>query len=178
MNLMPKAGAGMVTLLVALATGALSAWPMAGGDGSAVVRLSWRTDPIRVEECRPLSEEEQARLPAHMRRTEECTGDSVDYELRVSFGGEEFVDTVAPSGLRRDRPVYVLRNHPVPPGAHSVAVTFTALLPEEVPSPDRPARLTWSGRMELEAGEVGLITLDESGRTLLRSGGDHGGGAS
>ena len=162
-----KATAATVTLGLALATAALSAWPVRSNEPEAVVRLSWRLEPIRVEECRTLTSEEQARLPAHMRRTEECTGNFVDYALHFVVDGVPVVDTVSPSGLRRDRPVYVLVDRSVSPGAHEVDVTFTALLPDGSQT-DGPTRLTWSGAMELQAGEVGLITLDEAGGSLLR----------
>lgn len=161
--------AGALTLGLALATAALSNLrvDLGGANAGAAVRLSWRLEPIRVEECRPLSAEEQARLPAHMRRTEECTGDFVDYELDVAVDGVHTVDTLSPSGLRRDRPVYVLVNRSVSPGTHGVDVTFRALLPEGARA-EGPARLTWSGEMELEPGEVGLITLGDTGDALLR----------
>ncbi|NIR39672.1 MAG: hypothetical protein GWO22_28105, partial [Actinobacteria bacterium] len=56
--------------------------PVAGVDG-ALLRLSWRLRGVSIEECRTLSREELEALPAHMRRTEECTGRTVGYLLRV-----------------------------------------------------------------------------------------------
>jgi hypothetical protein len=107
-----------------------------------------------------------------MRRSEECTGRSADYELRVAIdGGEPIVDTLAPSGLRRDRPVYVLRDELVRPGTHSLDVSFTALVDEgDVPA-DASIALRWSGDLDLAPGEVGLITLDDAEQTLVRHGG-------
>ncbi len=161
--------AAAVTIPFALALGAFSAWTVQGDADRASVRLSWRNAPIRVEECRPLTEEEQAGIPAHMRRSEECTGYTVDYELRLEIEGlPAIVDTVAPSGLRRDRPVYVLLNQAVPAGERTVRVAFTALVPDDFEPEELPARLEWSGVMDLDAGQVGLLTLDETGRTLIR----------
>lgn len=162
------ATAFVTTALVAITAG-LSQVPMSSADGDALVRLSWRTEPIRVEECRTLTQEELAEVPAHMRRTEECTGYFVDYEITLEIDDlEPMIDTIAPSGLRRDRPIYVLRDRPVPPGRHSVEVSFTALVPESFEPDDAPVTLEWSGPMELGPGEVGLLTLDETGRALLR----------
>jgi hypothetical protein len=168
-----KVASALATMALAAATAGLSRVPMSTADGDAFVRLSWRTEPIRVEECRTLTEEELAEIPAHMRRTEECTGYFVDYEVTLEVDGHEpMVDTVAPSGLRRDRPVYVLRDRPVRPGRHSVDVSFTALVPESFEPDDQPIALEWSGPMELVPGEVGLVTLDDTGRSLLRGGDD------
>jgi hypothetical protein len=166
-------GAVLAGAALVAATAGLSRLPMSTADGDAFIRLSWRTEPIRIEECRTLTEEELAAIPAHMRRTEECTGYFVDYEVRLEIDGHEpTVDTVAPSGLRRDRPVYVLRDRSVPPGRHSVDVSFTALVPESFESDDQPVALEWSGPMELGPGEVGLVTLDDAGRSLRREGDD------
>lgn len=170
-----KVGAVAAGLVLMAVMAGLSQIPLATADGDARVRLSWRNEPIRVEECRTLTDEELADVPAHMRRTEDCTGYHVDYELRLEIDGRAVViDTVAPSGLRRDRPVYVLRNITVPPGRHDVAVSYAALVPEDYQAGGLPTAFSWSGAMELTAGEVGLVTLDETGRALTRR---EGGGA-
>lgn len=164
-----RVAAVVVVVLASLAVGRLSAWPVASASSDAVVRLSWRTAPVRVEECRPLTEEEQAGVPAHMRRSEECTGYHAEYELLLDIDGRTaVVDTIAPSGLRRDRPVYVLHDTHVPVGDHRVRAVFTALVPEGFDADDVPVRLTWSGVMALDRGDVGLLTLDEAGRALVR----------
>lgn len=164
--------AGLASLVLVAGMAGLSQIPLATADGDARVRLSWRNEPIRVEECRTLTDEDQADVPAHMRRAESCTGYHVDYELRLEIDGQAVaVDTIAPSGLRRDRPVYVLRDIAVPPGRHDVAVSYTALVPEDYQAEALPAAFRWSGAMELGGGDVGLVTLDESGRALTRRGG-------
>lgn len=169
-----KVASALMTAALLATVAALSHWPLSAMDGDAFVRLSWRAEPIRVEECRTLTDEELADVPAHMRRTEECTGYFVDYELRLAIGDDVAVDTVSPSGLRRDRPVYVLRDHRIPPGRHGVEVGFTALVPEDFEADQLPVTMSWSGTMDLEAGEVGLVTLDDDGRALTRR---SGGGA-
>ncbi len=165
--------AAVVSLVLVAGMAGLSQIPLATADGDARIRLSWRNEPIRVEECRALTDEDQEDIPAHMRRAQSCTGYHVDYELRLEIDGRAVaVDTLAPSGLRRDRPVYVLRDVTVPPGRHDVDVSYAALVPEDYRAEGLPAAFRWSGVMELGGGEVGLVTLDESGRTLTRRGGD------
>lgn len=167
-----KLVSGLLTVVFAVVLAAFSQWPVHEEPEGAVVRLSWRMEAVRVEECRTLTDEELADVPAHMRRAEECVGDFVDYELILAIDGQEaLVDTVAPSGLRRDRPVYVLHDRPVEAGRHRVEVTFSALVPADYESEDGPTTLRWSGDMALEPGEVGLVTLGPSGRQLVRVGG-------
>lgn len=163
-----KVWATLVTALLLAVMAGLSRVSLTVGDGNARVRLSWRAEPIRVEECRTLSDEELAEVPTHMRRTESCTGYHVDYELRLSVDGSAMRDTLSPSGLRRDRPVYVFLDHPVAPGRHQVEVDFTALVPSGFEAGDLPVSMQWSGIMELGAGEVGLVTLSPNGRELVR----------
>jgi hypothetical protein len=147
----------------------LSRWPLDTGSEESVFRLSWRADPIRVEACRQLTEQEIAELPAHMRRVEECTGGFADYELLVAIDDRQVLaDTLSPSGLRGDRPVYVFHNEQVTPGAHRVDVSFTALIPEDVPNAEDPVTLTWEGKVTVAPREVGLLTLDPTGTALVR----------
>ena len=166
-----KLASAVVTVVLCVALAAFSQWPVHEEPDGAVVRLSWRMEPLRVEECRTLTDEELADVPAHMRRTEECTGGTVDYELVLTIDDREaLVDTVAPSGLRRDRPVYVLHDQAVSAGRHHVAVAFSALVPADYVSEDGPTTLRWTGEMDLEPGEVGLVTLGSSERRLVRAG--------
>jgi len=159
----------VATVVAALAIAAASQWSVRAGSDQALVRLSWRAEPIRVEECRTLTDEELAEIPAHMRRSEECTGLYVDYELRLVIDGREaYVDTIAPAGMRRDRPIYVIHDEPILAGDHEVTVRFSALLPEGYESDDGPAELEWSGPFPLAPYEVGLITLDADGASLER----------
>ena len=151
---------------VALAIAGLSQLlvPIGGGDG--IIRLSWRIEAARIEECRSLSEEELSRIAAHMRRAEECVGGTADYQLRLSVGDlEPWIDTIAPSGLRRDRPVYVLHDQPVRPGRYPVVVAFEAILPGS-DAPEASA-LSWSGELDLARNQIVLITLDADGRDLV-----------
>lgn len=165
-----RLGAAVVSAAILLAIGALSEVPtIHAGSDEALLRLSWRLQGVAVEECRPLTAEELERIPAHMRRTEECTREVMDYELRVAgVPPGELVDTVSPSGARRDRPVYVFRDLEVNPGTYDVEVTFSALVPDDFVPDERPLTYSWGGRIALSPAEVALVTLDDSGEKLVR----------
>lgn len=143
--------------------------PVSTGSDRAIVRLSWRSEAINIETCRTLSEEEAARLPSHMRRTEECEGRRVDYEVTLAVDETRVVtDTVRPSGARRDRPVYVFRDYGVAAGSYAVSVAFTALVPPAYDAEGEQVRFEWSDTMVLSEGQIGLVTLDAAGGRLIR----------
>jgi hypothetical protein len=121
---------GVVLGLAALAaTVGLSHVPMAGpgGDG-AVVRVGWSARPERVETCHRVSDDELARLPAHMRRRVVCEGTTARYGLEIRRDGVVIAtDTVRGGGLRHDRELYVSRDLGVPTGPSRVTVRFVRL---------------------------------------------------
>jgi hypothetical protein len=170
MTLPQKLGATVVSAAILLVIAALSVVPTSQAEpDEALVRLSWRLQGVAVEECRTLTAEELAGIPAHMRRTEECTREIVDYELRVAgVPAGELVDTVSPSGVRRDRPVYVFRDLAVNPGTYDVEITFSALVPDDFAADGRPLTYSWGGRISLSPAEVALVTLNDSGEKLVR----------
>jgi len=164
-----RAAAVLVGLVGAVVIVWLSALPVGRRSDLAVVRASWRTPGVAIEECHSLTEAELAELPAHMRRPEECVGRVADYELAIVVDGETLlVDTLGPAGLRNDRPIYVFRDLPVSPGEHSVEVDFAALIPEGYDTGDATVRFVWSGDMTLGAGDIGLVTTDATGSRLER----------
>jgi hypothetical protein len=95
------------------------------GDDRALIRLAWSARPERIETCRRPSEEELARLPAHMREREVCEGTSARYRLQVIRDRTVVLDEIVRgAGLRHDRPVYLLRDLPTMPGPHQLEVRF------------------------------------------------------
>ena len=91
----------------------------------AVLRLAWTARPERIEDCRPQSEEELAKLPAHMRQAVVCEGTTAAYRLEVRRDGALIADQIVRGGgLRRDRPLYVFRDISLPPGDAAIAVRF------------------------------------------------------
>lgn len=137
----------------------------------AELLLAWRARVPRVEECRRLSEAEQAELPAHMRREQVCEGRVASYELQVEVDDDvRDRSIIEGAGARGDRPLYVFRRIPVEPGRHSVRVTFqrvggggSAGATEGVV----PDRLLLHERVEIGARDVLLVRYDPAARELL-----------
>jgi len=115
------AALGGAVLTAAVSRAPLIAYP----DPTPMVRLAWSVRPERIESCRTLTDAELANVPAHMRQRVQCEGRSANYHLLVTVDGGTLLDTtVTGGGARSDRPVYVLRDVPVPSGGHALAVTF------------------------------------------------------
>lgn len=167
------AGAALVALLVVLGIAALSRVPYdAEHAEDAIIRLSWRTRGDQVRECRTLSPEELANLPVHMQRTEVCEGRVLSRHLLVQVDGRSVVDdTVRPAGARGDRPLYVYYDIPVPPGVHALHVRFVPEAIAASPAPGEgsppPATLDFEARVDLNAGEIALVTYDADSQALV-----------
>ncbi|MBK9549949.1 MAG: hypothetical protein IPO52_12800 [Gemmatimonadetes bacterium] len=74
-----------------------------------------------------LSAEELATREVHMRQRLECTGTTASYLLRVQVDGGTVGESVLRgSGLRHDRPIYLLRDYAVPTGLHQLRVIHRA----------------------------------------------------
>lgn len=166
--------ARILAALLAVVMTAGTAWlsrvevDVSGGiDG--MIRLSWRVDGITAEACRELSEEELNALPVHMRNPRACIGEIAPYLLRAEVDGVELVhDTVAPGGVRGDRPVSIFRELPVTPGRHRLAVRFDAVLPEGFEVGDAPVSRGWEGEVEVAESAVLLLTLNDRGDFIIR----------
>jgi hypothetical protein len=166
-SVLNRAAGVAVALGLTLATAALSRvpWGPAVHD-HAVIRLSWRTPGEFVNECRTPTAEELAALPIHMRRDEICEGRILPKRLRVLLDGREEIDEVVrAAGAREDRPLYVYREIPVPPGDHSVVIEWGT---ENGPSGSRQGL---QAQLRLAAGEIALLTYDVDRRELVVRGG-------
>jgi len=135
----------------------------------ALLRLSWRVRLAGELVCRTLSEEELAALPAHMRRAEECVRTTGEYALRVSVDGRVVADTVINgAGVRADRPLSMFREITLPPGRYDVVVDFG---PVDVGNGGGAARggkrYDVRAGVDLGAGDVALVTLDEEADALV-----------
>lgn len=159
-----RAAAGaLVAAAVMLALGAGSRAPWRVEDDRAAIRLAWQARSERSEECRPLTEEELARRPVHMRRSEVCETRAVAYLLHVKINGRVVVaDTVHGAGARADRPVHVSRELRLPPGEHALDVAFR-------PVAEGPGAtgLRLSARVTLAPREVALVTHDAAADELV-----------
>lgn len=104
----------------------LSSVPMAQGvSEGALLRLSWKAVPERIEVCRELSEEELAKLAEHMRQRVRCDGRFATYTLRVEVDERAVHEgIVRGAGLRNDRPMFLLHEIGMNPGEHRLRVVF------------------------------------------------------
>jgi hypothetical protein len=123
-------GVGFAIALVATAGIAWgSNFPMTPhASPDAVLRLAWTARPERVEDCRPQSDEELAKLPVHMRQSMVCEGTTASYRLEVRREGTLVAEqTVRGGGLHHDRPLYVFRDIPMPAGETAITIRFSRL---------------------------------------------------
>src|SRR6187549_1661116 len=82
---------------------------------SAVLRLAWTARPERIENCRAQSDDELAKIPAHMRQAVVCEGTTAAYRLEVRRDSLLLVDQIVRGGgVRHDRPLYVSRDIALP----------------------------------------------------------------
>jgi hypothetical protein len=169
MSIPRRAAGGLLAVALVAGTAALSRLPTPfSTSDEALLRLSWRMAGVTAQACRTLSPEELEKLPVHMRNPKACIGHIASYVLRVRVDGVlETQDTVRPAGARGDRPITLLRDLRIAPGAHRVDIAFDALLPEGVePPPDALRSLVWNGRVDAGPRGVALVTLDPEGRRL------------
>jgi hypothetical protein len=155
----------LVTLLVTLGLGAASRVPFTPKDADqSILRMSWRLRGEKLETCRQRTEAELAKLPVHMRTPRECVSELLSYRLIIRIDGNA-ADTVrfAPAGAKADRPIFVLHDVMLQPGAHDVEVTFTA------ENSRKHSVLRYSSSIELRRGQIALLTLSpNAGELVLR----------
>lgn len=177
MNLVRITAASLVSLLATALLAIASDIPVPWHDGDeAMLRLSLRARPERMEHCRAPSRQELEQMAEHMRQRLICDGTTASYLLRVSIDGNQ-VDSqvVRGGGLRNDRPLQVLSEYGVAPGTRRLAVTIER---RETPNnsgdhdmtiESDPDSGTFAGRARREAGErersrrvaiPSLLTLD------------------
>ena len=151
----------------------------------ARLRLAWSARPERIEKCRQQSEEELARLPAHMRQAVACEGTTAEYRLQVRIDGALVADRVVHGGgLRRDRRLYVFEEVVLPTAESTVDVRFDRVDSSEpgvaarerereqaeltpVQREEVPAHLSFAQRIHLTSREVMLVTYNPDRQELM-----------
>lgn len=162
----------------------------------AVLRLAWSARAERIESCRQQTEEELARLPAHMRQPVLCEGANAQYRLTVRHEGKVVAERVVRGGgLRHDRRLYVFDELPLDPGDRTIEVRFdrldadpTRVAPSEEHHVDNgkgeddehghrgnrqdvgetvPAHLVFGQRLRIRPREVILVTYAPERRALV-----------
>lgn len=147
-------------------------------DDAGAIRLSWSARPERIEACRDVPAEELERRAPHMRQPVVCEGRSAIYRLDVARNGLPLAaESVLASGARHDRPIYLFRDFPTPPGRHALRVRFA--LAEDaaaagLPTGARPGEvlprvLALDTTVTLGPREIVLVTYDP-GLQALRLG--------
>jgi hypothetical protein len=101
-----------------------------------------------------------------MRTLEVCDNETGAYRLIVQLDkGASDTTRVRRGGAKGDRPLFVLREVPLPPGRHHVRVRFE---PEESTPADRSLPpLSLDTVLHMRTGTVALVTLDSDGRTIV-----------
>ncbi|HSK21151.1 MAG TPA: hypothetical protein VK912_18495 [Longimicrobiales bacterium] len=158
---------GLVTILMTLAVGWLARAPyQPPGAEDGLLRLSWRMRAPDTETCRVRTQAELDALPVHMRTPEVCESHSAAWELVVQVDSQNADTTrILQGGARRDRPLFVLRELPLEPGAHHVRIGFT---PEEGLRENGTAvPLVFDSVLWIAPGEVALVTLERERGTFI-----------
>ncbi len=120
----------------------------------------------------PLTQEEVARLPVHMRREEECERRLLPQHLAMRLDGAPVIaDTVRAAGALGDRPLYVNPELRVDPGTHSLSVEFLGAGEVGDASASAGTRLALDTVLTLSPREITVITLSPAGAmSLTRTG--------
>jgi menaquinol-cytochrome c reductase cytochrome b subunit len=150
-----SAPAVALTLAAVAVIAWLSQMPAGATPAHAALRLAWRLPGQSIRDCRPLSAEEIARQPAHMRVLEDCRTVYLDYDLKVWVDGEKRLETaIAPRGARGDRPLYVDHDLALTPGRHVIRAEF---VPQDDPG-GKAMRLEFEGEATFEPGRAVILT--------------------
>ena len=117
------AGQAVFYAAVAAAIGYLASQPAITQvpDGTAQIKLSFRHGGARVEDCRRLTPQEIAQLPARERRANDCTRRRVPITVALAVNGEVLLEEeLPPGGLAGDGPSEIYRKILVPAGRHQI----------------------------------------------------------
>lgn len=122
-NPLQYAGQAVVFALAALFVGYFSADPAYRQvpEGMAQIKLSFRHGGARLEDCRKLTPEELAKLPASERKPSTCTRARIPITVEIALDGRPlYADVLQPTGLSSDGPAETYRKFLVPAGRHMI----------------------------------------------------------
>ncbi|MCG6903501.1 MAG: hypothetical protein LJE68_12550 [Rhodobacter sp.] len=114
---------GAITLALALATAALSAWPVwqALPEDHALIRLSFTQSGVRT--CRDRTPEELAALARNMRRTQICDRRRAPVYVEFDLDGKTiFASNLPPGGLSGSGPSRVYQRFELPAGSYDISL--------------------------------------------------------
>jgi hypothetical protein len=157
-------GQGLLYGLFALIIGVFSGWPryQALPADQALVKVSFIHHGQHVEQCRPYTAEELAKLPPNMRAPMKCGRERSPVTIEVDLDGATvYRQVAAPSGLWHDGASSVYHRIAVAVGEHRIAVRLKDSAGASSFNHTRNATLT------LKPAQVLVIDFDqEKGITL------------
>ena len=118
-------GQALLFAAFALVIGVFSRWPVYHhlGPDQAVIKVSFAHTGKPVSDCRPLSAEELAKLPPHMRAPMRCPRERSPVTMEVDIDGQAVLRRTAnPSGLSRDGASSMYQRVQVAAGEQRIAV--------------------------------------------------------
>ncbi len=157
--------------------------PIGQSPSEGMLRLAGRLVGARVKVCRDFTPEELAKVPKHMQLGgQTCEQSLLPYRLQVWIGDQLRIDDVVrPAGIRADRPLYVQHELLLNPGAYPLRVRFAPAPPMKGPATEAAQQALAQAMgsaphfdldlpMNLAAGRVFLLELDEPGRRWISHG--------
>lgn len=111
----------------AVALGVLSRWPTYRPlpPDTAEIKVSFLHYGQRLEDCRPYTEAEKARMAPNMRRAMKCGRERSPVHIEVDIDGQPALNhTARPSGLSHDGASTIYRRLNVPAGERHIVVRF------------------------------------------------------
>lgn len=125
MSLARLAGQFATLFLLFAGVSALADWPIYRQTprDTAVLLLTFVHGADRKAECRRLTAEEIAKLPANMRRTEECPRRRLPILVELEVDGRPmFRASLPPTGIAGDGASRVYERYVLPAGRHDIVV--------------------------------------------------------
>ena len=90
-------------------------------EGQAQIKLSFAHGAARTKECRRLTAQEIAKLPANERRPNTCSRERIDMKVQLLVDDASLLEAeLKPTGLSGDGPARVYHKFTVPPGKHVI----------------------------------------------------------
>ena len=178
-----------LTAVVLVGVRMLAHFPSGSPPTQGMMRLAWRMAGEKVKLCRKYTQEELDKMLVHMRRPEFCREHLLSYRLRVALDGTDRVSGVfVPPGAKSDRPLFIQEEILLAPGRYQLMVEFLPQIEdvnwEEMfgglsedekiklqTSLDGVARIRYQGPVNIQAGRIVLVDLDERDRTIVVQGG-------
>lgn len=114
-------GQGAFYIAIAIAVGWFSSRPMYSQMSPewAQIKVSFTHGGARLVDCRRLTPEEIAKLPANERRANTCSGERLPVFVALSIDGRRlFEGVLPPTGLGSDGPSHLYQKFAVPVGGH------------------------------------------------------------